>query len=128
TLPHDARTSTYCTDVARMVQAPILHVNADDPEAVVQVATLAFEYRQRWKRDIVIDLVGYRRWGHNEGDEPSYTQPLMYAKIKNHPSVAEIYGDHLVRASTISREDLSALWAQQRAEMQQVGEAGSIAA
>ena len=128
TLPHDARSSTYCTDVARMVQAPVLHVNADDPEAVVHVARLAFEYRQRWKRDVVIDVVGYRRWGHNEGDEPSYTQPLMYAKIKNHPSAAEIYGDHLVRSGAIGREDLSALWSAKRAQMQEEGEEGALAA
>jgi 2-oxoglutarate decarboxylase len=128
TLPEDARTSTYSTDVARMVQAPVLHVNADDPEAVVHVAGLAYEYRQRFKRDIVVDLVGYRRWGHNEGDEPSYTQPLMYAKIKNHPSVAEIYGDLLVRAGAISTEELSALWASKRALMQEEGEEGTLAA
>jgi 2-oxoglutarate decarboxylase len=128
TLPHDARTSTYSTDVARMVQAPVLHVNADDPEAVVHVAALAFEYRVRFKRDVVIDLVGYRRWGHNEGDEPSYTQPLMYAKIKNHPSVAEIYGDHLVRAGIVKTEELSALWAAKRAEMQEDGDEGTLAA
>jgi 2-oxoglutarate dehydrogenase E1 component len=128
TLPHDARSSTYSTDVARMVQAPIFHVNADDPEAVVHVAKLAYEYRQRFRRDVVIDLVGYRRWGHNEGDEPSYTQPLMYAKIKNHQSVAEIYGDHLVRASAITREELSSLWSIKRAQMQQDGEEGTLAA
>jgi 2-oxoglutarate dehydrogenase E1 component len=128
TLPHDARSSTYCTDVARMVQAPILHVNADDPEAVVHVAVLAFEYRQRFKRDVVVDLVGYRRWGHNEGDEPSYTQPIMYAKIKSHPSAAEIYGDHLVRGGIVSREELSSLWAAKRAAMQEEGEAGTLAA
>jgi 2-oxoglutarate decarboxylase len=118
TLPEDARSSTYCTDVARMVQAPILHVNGDDPEAVVHVAALAFEYRQRFKRDVVIDLVGYRRWGHNEGDEPSYTQPLMYAKIKSHPSVARLYGDALVRKGEVTAEALEGMWAAKKAVMQ----------
>jgi multifunctional 2-oxoglutarate metabolism enzyme len=118
TLPHDARSSTYCTDVARMVQAPIFHVNGDDPEAVVHVAGLAYEYRQHWKRDVVIDMVGYRRWGHNEGDEPSYTQPLMYAKIKTHPSVAQIYGEALVRQGVITAAELEALWAEKKAAVQ----------
>jgi 2-oxoglutarate dehydrogenase E1 component len=123
TLPQDARSSTYCTDVARMVQAPIFHVNGDDPEAVWHVAALAHEYRQRFGRDVVIDLVGYRRWGHNEGDEPSYTQPLMYAKIKSHTSVAQLYSEQLVRTSALSRQDLDALWAEKKAEMQREGEA-----
>ncbi len=118
TLPQDARSSTYCTDVARMVQAPIFHVNGDDPESVVHVAALAYAYRQRWKRDVVIDLVGYRRWGHNEGDEPSYTQPLMYAKIKSHPSVAHLYGETLVRGGVVSAQELDALWAEKKAAMQ----------
>ncbi len=118
TLPQDARSSTYCTDVARMVQAPILHVNGDDPEAVVHVAQIAYEYRQRFKRDVVIDLVGYRRWGHNEGDEPAYTQPLMYAKIKSHPSVASVYGDTLVRNGVLTPAELDALWVQKKAKMQ----------
>lgn len=122
TLPQDARSSTYCTDVARMVQAPILHVNGDDPEAVSHVAALAYEYRQRFKRDVVIDLVGYRRWGHNEGDEPSYTQPLMYAKIKSHTTEAQLYGEHLVRTGALSREELDALWAEKKAQMQREGE------
>jgi 2-oxoglutarate dehydrogenase E1 component len=120
TLPHDARSSTYCTDVARMVQAPILHVNGDDPEAVVHCAALAYEYRQRFKRDVVIDLVGYRRWGHNEGDEPAYTQPLMYARIKSQPSVASLYGEALLREAALTREELDALWAAKRAQMQRV--------
>jgi 2-oxoglutarate dehydrogenase E1 component len=128
TLPEDARSSTYCTDVAKMVHAPVFHVNGDDPEAAVYVAALAMEYRQRFSKDVVIDLVGYRRWGHNEGDEPSYTQPLMYAKIKGHPSVGHVYGEQLVRASAVTREDLDATWARQKAAMQQEGDARPFAA
>ena len=128
TLPKDARSSTYCTDVAKMVHAPVFHVNGDDPEAVVHAATVAFEYRQRFKRDVVIDLVGYRRWGHNEGDEPSYTQPLMYAKIKSHPSVAHLYSEQLVRAGAVTAEALDALWAEKKAQMQREGTDGSFAA
>jgi 2-oxoglutarate decarboxylase len=128
TLPQDARSSTYCTDVAKMVHAPAFHVNGDDPEAVVYVAGLALEYRQRFKRDVVIDLVCYRRWGHNEGDEPSYTQPLMYDKIKSHTSVAQLYGETLVRNGAISREELEKVWNQKKADMQREGEAGPLAA
>jgi 2-oxoglutarate dehydrogenase E1 component len=128
TLPQDARSSTYCTDVAKMVHAPAFHVNAEDPEAVVHVARLALEYRQRFKRDVVIDLVCYRRWGHNEGDEPSYTQPLMYAKIKSHPSAAQLYGEQLVRNGVVTRDELDKLWAEKKAEMQKEGDGGSIAA
>jgi 2-oxoglutarate dehydrogenase E1 component len=128
TLPHDARSSTYCTDVARMVQAPIFHVNGDDPEAVVHVAALAFEYRQRYKRDVVIDMVGYRRWGHNEGDEPSYTQPIMYGKIKTHPSVGQIYSEAAVRNGHVTAAELEALWAQKKAQMQGDGEEEALPA
>ena len=126
TLPVDARSSTYCTDVAKMVQAPIFHVNGDEPEAVVHVAALAYEYRQRYKRDVVIDMVGYRRWGHNEGDEPSYTQPIMYAKIKSHPSVAQIYGEKLVRTGAVAREELDRIWAEKKAQMQKEGDGGAL--
>jgi len=118
TPPEDARSSTYATDVAKMVQAPVFHVHADDPEAVVHVASLALEYRHRFKRDAVVDLVGYRRWGHSEGDEPAYTQPLMYAKIESRPSVAHIYGERLVRTDVLARDALESLWAEKKAEMQ----------
>jgi multifunctional 2-oxoglutarate metabolism enzyme len=127
TLPQDARSSTYCTDVAKMVHAPAFHVNGDDPEAVAYVAAVALEYRQRFKRDVVVDLVGYRRWGHNEGDEPSYTQPIMYSKIKSHPSVAHIYGEQALRAGFVAREELDALWEEKKAEMRKEGEAGPLA-
>ncbi len=129
TTPEDARSSTYCTDVAKMVHAPVFHVNADDPEAVAYAAAVAVEYRQKFAKDVVIDLVGYRRWGHNEGDEPSYTQPLMYAKIKGHPSVGTLYGEMLVRNRLIEREALDQLWAEKKARVQRTDEkAGSFAA
>jgi len=127
TLPQDARSSDYCTDVAKMVHAPVFHVNGDDPEAVAWAATLAFEYRQRFKKDVMIDVVGYRRWGHNEGDEPSYTQPIMYAKIKSHPSVATIYGEQGLRAGWIGREELDALWGAKKVALQKGGAGGALA-
>ncbi|HYN03164.1 MAG TPA: multifunctional oxoglutarate decarboxylase/oxoglutarate dehydrogenase thiamine pyrophosphate-binding subunit/dihydrolipoyllysine-residue succinyltransferase subunit, partial [Vicinamibacteria bacterium] len=118
TLPEDSRSSTYATDVAKMVHAPAFHVNGDDPEAVAYVAGLALEYRQKFRKDVVIDMVCYRRWGHNETDEPSYTQPIMYAKIKTHPSAATLYGEKLVREGVVTREELERVWAGKKAEMQ----------
>ena len=100
----DARSTEYCTDVAKMVDAPILHVNGDDPEAVVFVSRLAADYRQRFKRDIVIDLVCYRRRGHNEADEPSGTQPLMYSQIKNQKTTHDKYAEALVAAGIVTEE------------------------
>jgi len=95
TSPQFARSSPYPSDVAKMVQAPILHVNGDDPEAVTFACKLAVEFRQTFRRDVVIDMWCYRRFGHNEGDEPSFTQPVMYRAIKNHPKVSKIYGERL---------------------------------
>ncbi len=86
TLPDDSRSTAYATDIARMVQAPIFHVNGDDPEAAMKVTRAAFAYRSRFKRDVVIDMVCYRRHGHNEADDPAYTQPIMYRKIRALPS------------------------------------------
>ncbi len=108
TPPTAARSSEYPTDVAKMVQAPIFHVNGDDPEAVVRVARLAFAYRQAFHKDVVIDMVCYRRHGHNEGDDPSYTQPLMYKRIDARRSVRKLYTEALVKKGDISMEEAEA--------------------
>ncbi|WP_353809309.1 multifunctional oxoglutarate decarboxylase/oxoglutarate dehydrogenase thiamine pyrophosphate-binding subunit/dihydrolipoyllysine-residue succinyltransferase subunit [Agromyces sp. SYSU T00194] len=108
TVPGDARSSIYSTDVAKTIQAPIFHVNGDDPEAVVRVAELAFEYRQQFHRDVVIDLVCYRRRGHNEGDDPSMTQPLMYNLIEAKRSVRKLYTEALVGRGDITEEEYQA--------------------
>ncbi|MGQ0616490.1 MAG: multifunctional oxoglutarate decarboxylase/oxoglutarate dehydrogenase thiamine pyrophosphate-binding subunit/dihydrolipoyllysine-residue succinyltransferase subunit [Acidimicrobiia bacterium] len=105
TPPESARSSEYCTDIAKMVQAPIFHVNGDDPEACVRVARLAFEYRQRFGKDVVIDMICYRRLGHNEGDDPSYTQPLMYKKIEGRRSVRKLYTEALIKRGELSLEE-----------------------
>ena len=107
TSPRFARSSPYPSDIAKMVEAPIIHVNGDDPEAVVYAARIATDFRLKFNRDVVIDLICYRRFGHNEGDEPSFTQPLMYKKIKSHPSPVQVYGERLVYDKSISKDFLN---------------------
>ena len=101
--PEEARSTPYAADMAKGFNVPIIHVNADDVEACSAAVRLAMAYRERWGRDIVIDVIGYRRFGHNETDEPAYTQPTMAAKIKAHPPVSEIYAEKLIEEGTISR-------------------------
>jgi len=108
TLPHDARSSVYASDVAKTIQAPIFHVNGDDPEAVLRVAEIAFAYRQKFKSDVVIDLISYRRRGHNEGDDPSMTQPLMYNLIEAKRSVRTLYTEALMGRGDLTPEELEA--------------------
>jgi 2-oxoglutarate dehydrogenase E1 component len=102
TAPDDSRSTRYCTDVAKMIEVPIFHVNGEDPEAVVYVAELALDYRETFGQDVVIDMVCYRRHGHNEGDEPAFTQPIMYGKIKDRLSVRDLYTEGLVMAGELS--------------------------
>ena len=105
TLPADARSSAYCTDVAKMIEAPIFHVNGDDPNAVAFVAKTAFEFRQKFGRDVVVDMYCYRRYGHNETDEPSFTQPRLYKTIQTHPAVTKIYEQQLLTSGVMTEED-----------------------
>ena len=107
TSPRFARSSPHPSDVAKMVDSPIIHANGDDPESVVYAARIATEFRLKFNRDVVVDLVCYRRFGHNEGDEPSFTQPLMYKKIKSHLSTVKIYGEKLINEKIISSEDFN---------------------
>src|SRR5690606_34985039 len=100
----DARSSIYCTDVAKTIDAPVLHVSGDDPEAVIFCVNLATEFRQKWNRDIYIDMVCYRRHGHNESDEPKFTQPSLYNKISKHPNPREVYNKKLIERGDVDAE------------------------
>jgi 2-oxoglutarate dehydrogenase E1 component len=114
--PGSGRSSIYATDVAKINQVPIFHVNGDDPEAALKVLAIALDYRQEFHKDVVVDLVGFRLHGHNEGDEPTYTQPLMYRRIQEHPGVRTLYARRLVREGVLSQEEAEALEARQIAQ------------
>jgi len=116
--PLDTRSTLYSTDVAKIVQAPVFHVNGDDPEAVIFVTRMALDYRNQFKKDVVIDLVCYRRLGHNEADEPSVTQPMMYKRIRERPTARAIYADRLIDAGVITRDDAAAMIEDYRGSIQ----------
>jgi 2-oxoglutarate dehydrogenase E1 component len=120
TYPADGRTTYYASDLAKGFEVPIVHVNADDPEACIAAVRLASDYRQRFGKDFLIDLVGYRRWGHNEGDEPSYTQPTLYAAIRSHPTVRQILAEQLVKDGIVTDDEVERM---ERAVMTRLDEA-----
>ena len=115
--PRDTRSTLYCTDIAKMVSAPILHVNGDDPEAVCHAAQIALDYRTTFHKDIVIDLVCYRKLGHNEGDDPTLTQPLMYKKVAAHPGSRAVYAEQLIKEGVVTKEEAEKLISDYRAAM-----------
>ena len=123
TSPHASRTATYSTDIAKLIQAPVFHVNGDDPEACVRVARIAFEYRQAFNKDVVIDMVCYRRRGHNEGDEPSFTQPLMYKLIDAKRSTRKLYTEALIGRGDISVEEAEEVLRDYQSKLEAVFEA-----
>ncbi len=120
TAPTEGRSTRYCTDVAKMIEVPIFHVNGEDPEAVVYVAELALDFRQTFGKDVVIDMFCYRRHGHNEGDEPAFTQPIMCEKIKDRISIRELYTEQLVLSGELSSEEAETIAEMFPEKMQQV--------
>src|SRR6476646_1288011 len=117
TIPRYSRSAPYCSDVAKMVEAPIFHVNGDNPEAVVHVAKIATEFRQRFQKPVVIDMFCYRKHGHNESDEPAFTQPLMYRAIRSHPGAVEIYSKRLIKEGAVTEQDVEAMQSRFRAHL-----------
>jgi 2-oxoglutarate decarboxylase len=120
TNPRDARSTTYCTDVALGIQAPIFHVNGDDPEACVAAMELAFEYRQKYHKDVVLDMVCYRKHGHNEGDDPSYTQPLVYQKVQSHKPVATLYAERLIHDGVVTAQEVAGWQEAQKKQLYEI--------
>lgn len=125
TNPNWSRSSPYPTDVAKLIEAPIFHVNGDDPEAVVFAAKIATEYRQKFQKPVVLDMFCYRRFGHNEGDEPAFTQPIMYKKIRSHPTTLEIYSEKLIKEGVVTQADVDKMKADFRKHLDEAFEAGS---
>jgi len=125
TSPIHSRSSPYPTDVAKIIEAPVFHVNGDDPEAVVYAAKIAIEYRQKFGKPVVIDMFCYRRFGHNEGDEPSFTQPLMYKRIRSHPTTLEIYSKKLIEEGLVTADEVEKMQADWRAYLDKEFDAGS---
>ena len=119
TLPEDSRSTRYCTDIARMMRVPVFHVNGEDPEAVIHVARLAIEYRQKFAQDVVIDMYCYRRYGHNEADEPRFTQPTMYAAIDKKPTIREVYFRRLLQSGHIDEARANAIQAERKGALEQ---------
>ncbi len=124
TYPRYSRSSPYPSDVAKMVEAPIFHVNGDDPEAVVFAAKVATEFRMRFQKPVVIDMWCYGRFGHNEGDEPAFTQPLMYRKIRGQPSTLKLYADKLIAEGVVTEGEVEKMKADWRARLEAEFEAG----
>jgi len=125
TLANDGRSTLYASDLAKGFEIPIVHVNADDPEACIAAVKLAHAYRLRFKRDVLIDLVGYRRWGHNEGDEPAFTQPQLYARIRSHPTARAVYAERLIQEDIISADQAAAMAEEILGRMRQARDEGS---
>ena len=107
--PRDSRSTLYCTDVVKMIEAPVLHVNGDDPESVVLATQIALDFRTEFKKDVVVDIICFRKLGHNEQDTPALTQPLMYKKIGQHPGTRKLYGDKLVAQGVVAAEEPDAM-------------------
>jgi 2-oxoglutarate dehydrogenase E1 component len=127
TVPEVGRSTLYASDLAKGFEIPIVHVNGDDPEACMAVIRLAYAYRQRFHKDFLIDLVGYRRWGHNEGDEPSYTQPDLYTAIGEHPTVRKLYAERLVAEGVVTADEAEAMLQRVREHLRQERDAGDLA-
>ena len=126
TLPSDSRSTRYCTDITRMMKVPVFHVNGEDPEAVIHVTRLAIEFRQRFHKDVVLDVFCYRKYGHNEGDEPRFTQPVLYKLISDHPNPREIYFEKLKAQGVVNADYLNDIEEKFKEHLQEKLEEGKL--